>query len=241
MKFTGHERDLASPSGAGDDLDYMHARHESPVTGRFLSVDPVQDRKRSARQPQLWNRYSYVGNNPVRYTDPKGTCIEDLCIGEAVAAALAFAAETPAGQSVLEAGEAEVAGAAEGLEAEGQGFLSAAQRIAQNVKLGKIGERLAGIAEGVKKTAIDSITHTARQRIPDALDRIGKVLTEVKNVSGVLRNTNQLKDFLLWAQREGYRLVLWVKDPEKLSEELKALWDAGAIQVQKLPPPPSAK
>ena len=27
MKFTGHERDLASLGGAGDDLDYMHARH----------------------------------------------------------------------------------------------------------------------------------------------------------------------------------------------------------------------
>jgi hypothetical protein len=26
MKFTGHERDLANPGGAGDDLDYMHAR-----------------------------------------------------------------------------------------------------------------------------------------------------------------------------------------------------------------------
>jgi RHS repeat-associated protein len=41
MKFTGHERDLASASGAGDDLDYMHARHESPVTGRFLSSDRI--------------------------------------------------------------------------------------------------------------------------------------------------------------------------------------------------------
>ena len=28
-KFTGHERDLGNPSGSGDDLDYMHARHES--------------------------------------------------------------------------------------------------------------------------------------------------------------------------------------------------------------------
>jgi hypothetical protein len=29
MKFTGHERDLGSAGGPGDDLDYMHARHES--------------------------------------------------------------------------------------------------------------------------------------------------------------------------------------------------------------------
>jgi RHS repeat-associated protein len=71
MKFTGHERDLASPNGAGDDLDYMHARHESPVTGRFLSVDP-KGRLTSLKDPLRWNRYSYVSNNPLRLIDPNG-------------------------------------------------------------------------------------------------------------------------------------------------------------------------
>ncbi len=47
----------------------MHARFGSPVTGRFLSVDPVLGR---AAQPQSWNRYSYALNNPVNYTDPTG-------------------------------------------------------------------------------------------------------------------------------------------------------------------------
>ena len=56
MKFTGHERDLASPAGAEDDLDYMHARHCSPVTGRFLSVDAVDG---DPGFPQSWNRYAY--------------------------------------------------------------------------------------------------------------------------------------------------------------------------------------
>ena len=36
VKLTGHERDLGNLAGAGDDLDYMHARHDSPLTGRFL-------------------------------------------------------------------------------------------------------------------------------------------------------------------------------------------------------------
>jgi RHS repeat-associated protein len=63
MKFTGHERDLASPAGAGDGLDYMHARHESPVTGRFLSVDPA-GKSFDPESPQPWNRYSYVQNSP---------------------------------------------------------------------------------------------------------------------------------------------------------------------------------
>jgi RHS repeat-associated protein len=75
MKFTGHERDLANPSIPGDDLDYMHARHESPVTGRFLSVDPlITDSARSS--PQRWNRYSYVVNNPAKNVDPRGETLQ---------------------------------------------------------------------------------------------------------------------------------------------------------------------
>ena len=60
MQFTGHERDLNAQTGANpsaDDLDYMHARHESPVTGRFLSVDPIGG---SQQRPQSWNRYLFA-------------------------------------------------------------------------------------------------------------------------------------------------------------------------------------
>lgn len=69
MKFTGHERDLANVAGDGDDLDYMHARHYSLVTGRFLSFDPIGG---NPRTPQSWNRYGYVMNRPLSYTDPQG-------------------------------------------------------------------------------------------------------------------------------------------------------------------------
>jgi RHS repeat-associated protein len=68
-KFTGHERDLGNLSGAGDDLDYMHARFCSPVTGRFLSADPLDG---NPRFPQSWNRYAYVKGGPLRYSDPDG-------------------------------------------------------------------------------------------------------------------------------------------------------------------------
>jgi RHS repeat-associated protein len=71
MKFTGHERDLASPAGAGDDLDYMHARHCSPMTGRFLSVDQRGSYVSSTR-PQSWNRYAYARSNPMTLYDPDG-------------------------------------------------------------------------------------------------------------------------------------------------------------------------
>lgn len=71
LKFTGHERDLLNTAGMGDDLDYMHARHYSPLTGRFLSVDRISG---SVRNPQSWNRYAYVLGNPLKYVDPFGLC-----------------------------------------------------------------------------------------------------------------------------------------------------------------------
>jgi RHS repeat-associated protein len=77
MQFTGHERDLSSQAGAnpaGDDLDYMHARYESPVTGRFLSPDPSQ-RGQNPSLPDSWNRYAYAQGNPLKYIDPDGQAV----------------------------------------------------------------------------------------------------------------------------------------------------------------------
>ncbi len=34
--------------------------------------------------PQAWDRFAYVDNNPVRYNDPSGHCLEDACILELV-------------------------------------------------------------------------------------------------------------------------------------------------------------
>lgn len=72
VKFTGHERDLASSTGPGDDIDYMRARHYSPLTAKFLIIDPVADLKAAQESPQMWNRYSYVRNNPLNATDFSG-------------------------------------------------------------------------------------------------------------------------------------------------------------------------
>jgi|HubBroStandDraft_3_1064219.scaffolds.fasta_scaffold01115_3 RHS repeat-associated protein len=80
MKFAGQERDLASLASDQDDLDNLHARFLSPLTGRFLAVDPLSG---DARVPQSWNRYAYARGNPLKYVDPFGldaVCYTDDCI-----------------------------------------------------------------------------------------------------------------------------------------------------------------
>ncbi len=53
------------------DLGYYHPeqRDMSSTIGRFLSPDPVSG---SVGNPQSWNMYSYVLNNPTSLTDPSG-------------------------------------------------------------------------------------------------------------------------------------------------------------------------
>ncbi len=73
-KFTGQYRDVESR------LDYFNARYYSPEQGRFLSPDPG-NAGADPGDPQTWNGYAYVGNNPLSYTDPSGMC--ETCIGAA--------------------------------------------------------------------------------------------------------------------------------------------------------------
>ena len=70
--FTGKERDaeLASSAMAGG-LDYFGARYFSAAQGRFTSPDePFADQH--PEDPQSWNMYGYVRNNPIKNTDPDG-------------------------------------------------------------------------------------------------------------------------------------------------------------------------
>jgi RHS repeat-associated protein len=61
-------------------LDYMHARHYGAGWGRFLTVDPVLNTESALRNPNEWNRYAYVGNNPLSHVDPDGRC--DTCLDQ---------------------------------------------------------------------------------------------------------------------------------------------------------------
>jgi peptidoglycan L-alanyl-D-glutamate endopeptidase CwlK len=64
MKFTGHERDDLTG------LDYMKARYSGWFQASFLIPDPANDV--NPRNPQSWNRYAYVRNNPMNLVDPEG-------------------------------------------------------------------------------------------------------------------------------------------------------------------------
>ena len=61
--FTGHEH-LAELG-----LIHMNGRLYDPVLGRFLQADPIIQAPHNA---QSHNRYSYVLNNPLSFTDPSG-------------------------------------------------------------------------------------------------------------------------------------------------------------------------
>lgn len=63
-QFTGQQRD----SEVG--LDYFGARFYHATHGRMLTVDPLY--RGAVRNPQRWNRYAHVLNNPLSLVDPDG-------------------------------------------------------------------------------------------------------------------------------------------------------------------------
>jgi RHS repeat-associated protein len=63
--YTGQQKE--SDDGLG--LYDYGARFYSTTLGRFAAVDPIIG---SASDPQSWNAYSYVRNNPLSYVDPTG-------------------------------------------------------------------------------------------------------------------------------------------------------------------------
>jgi RHS repeat-associated protein len=61
--YTGHEH------GDAFGIIHMNGRIYDPTLGRMLQADPFID---GVTNTQGYNRYSYVGNNPLSYTDPSG-------------------------------------------------------------------------------------------------------------------------------------------------------------------------
>jgi RHS repeat-associated protein len=74
-KFTGHERDHDPAGESVAELDYMHARYYNAALGRFSSSDRAEG---DAATPRSWNRYAYVEDNPMNFTDPDGLLLHEV-------------------------------------------------------------------------------------------------------------------------------------------------------------------
>ncbi|MDW4909413.1 RHS repeat-associated core domain-containing protein [Streptomyces sp. ADMS] len=59
-------------------LTHIGAREYDPLTGRFISADPLLEADKS----QTLNGYTYAANNPVSFSDPSGEMLMECFTGE---------------------------------------------------------------------------------------------------------------------------------------------------------------
>jgi RHS repeat-associated protein len=79
VQFTGGGNDWTvydSENDTGSLVDFMFRRY-SPTQGRWISPDPAGLSAVDPSNPQSWNRYAYVLNNPLRFIDPSGLILCD--------------------------------------------------------------------------------------------------------------------------------------------------------------------
>jgi len=108
-KFTGQELDDSTG------LYFYGARYYDPILAKFISPDTFIQ---APGNPQNLNRYSYVLNNPIIYTDPSGNFFQIIvavavaaAVGAAIGAAINVTIAAINGQDL---GRAAVAGAVAG-------------------------------------------------------------------------------------------------------------------------------
>jgi RHS repeat-associated protein len=211
--------------------------------------------------PQSLNKYTYTYNNPVKYVDPNGhegglsyvqapdgtwtVRAPDIDLNRAVRVlnthgldAAGFA-PPPVGpvadglNAALSAKEGKFWDAALNLVAMipiiGDAAKAAKLRRAQ--ELGREGIQLAGVVQNTER--IVSLTGTAAFRIPDELDKGAKIIGEVKNVTGKVSLTNQIKDFVEFAGKNpGFSFTLRVPKGTKFTKPLQKAIEDGKIAVE---------
>ena len=69
--FTGQTQDVIK--GTTGIYDFLF-RQQASSEGRWLAPDPAGLAAVDLTNPQTWNRYAYVGNNPLSNVDPLGLC-----------------------------------------------------------------------------------------------------------------------------------------------------------------------
>ncbi len=228
--FQGQQYDAAS-----NDY-YLRARYYDPTIGRFLSQDPYEG---AIADPQSLHRYLYASNDPVNRFDPSGReDLGSLSISEAGSATL-DSINTGAIQGVKAfakdaIGEAVDAEAPQAIAE--RGAADATADLSDIVDIGSEGESAAEeqIAGFVKNTEhIADLTGKRAYRIPDQLDRVNKIIGEVKNVKQ-LDFRSQIKNDLMFAEKYGYIFRLYVRPGIRLAPKIQEAVDEGKIVLQYL-------
>jgi RHS repeat-associated protein len=78
--FTGQNQDL-TPGATAPLYDFLYREYQ-PTQGRWVSPDPAGVSAVNPTNPQSWNRYAYVDNDPLASFDPYGLymdCGGDFC------------------------------------------------------------------------------------------------------------------------------------------------------------------
>ena len=89
LSFTGMNQDTVS------NLFDFPAREYNGIHGRWPSPDPAGLSAVSIADPQSWNGYAYVGNNPLEFLDPLGLCGEPDEPGPPVAGGIGVIGHPP--------------------------------------------------------------------------------------------------------------------------------------------------
>ncbi|MGW0032504.1 RHS repeat-associated core domain-containing protein [Streptomyces sp. NPDC003314] len=69
---------LGKTADASTGLTHVGAREYDPLTGRFISVDPLLETDKQ----QTLNGYTYAANNPVTFSDPTGNAVPECLTGQ---------------------------------------------------------------------------------------------------------------------------------------------------------------
>ena len=218
-------------------LYYLQSRYYNPTVGRFVNSDAMEYIYYEGQNIGT-NVFAYCENDPVNNMDPNGTftlfaCIIIGVIVGAVAGAVASKMIYGKVNGWWVLGGAVIGGVlgyfggaffgASGIKA---GTLASKISMSRVRWVGKIGEKLSRLPKNTKR--IESLSKSAKYRIPDYLDKANKIIGDVKNVKK-LSYTNQLKDFMLYAEKYGYTYVIKIRKTTQLSSTLKSLVDAGRI------------
>jgi RHS repeat-associated protein len=71
--FTGQDQDVATGTGGAGVYDFLFRKYD-PSAGRWLSPDPYGWGAVNQADPQSFNRYAYVENQPMNSIDQLGLC-----------------------------------------------------------------------------------------------------------------------------------------------------------------------